>query len=333
MSALIFVIVLAFAFDVTNGFHDSANSVAALISTRAATAAQALLITALGNLTGPLLAGTAVANTVGGVVDVPLAETVPVVGAALTAAILWNLVTWRLGLPSSSSHALIGGLVGATLLRGWNGVHWGGFDGWRPYGVVGVLAGLAISPILGAIVGGAASSIACRALRRTRRRVNSVIRRGEWVTASALAFSHGANDAQKTMGVVALLLVATGHLHQFYVPLWVRIAAATALTIGTMLGGWRIVHTVGHGIYRMHPIDGLVSQGSSAAVILAAAAVGAPVSTTHVVASGVVGVGAQRRLRHVHWAVVREIGAAWVITLPVIALAAAALLPVWKVVL
>ncbi|CAM3634380.1 inorganic phosphate transporter [Smaragdicoccus niigatensis] len=329
--ALILTIVLAMAFDVTNGFHDSANSVAALVSTRAATAGQALVITALGNLAGPLLAGTAVANTVGGVVDVPLGDTVPVVCAALTSAIAWNLITWRFGLPSSSSHALIGGLVGAALLSGWDGVHWGGFAGWRPYGVMGVLAGLAISPILGVVVGGAASALARRCLRRAPRRVNRVVRRGEWVTASALAFSHGANDAQKTMGVVALLLVATGHLDRFEVPLWVRLAAAASLTIGTMLGGWRIVRTVGHGIYRMRPLDGLVSQGSSAAVILTAAAVGAPVSTTHVVASGVVGVGVQRRIGHVHWAVVREIGAAWLVTLPVTAVAGAVLLSIWKV--
>lgn len=151
------------------------------------------------------------------------------------------------------------------------------------------------------------------------------------MTASALAFSHGANDAQKTMGVIALLLVATGHLNRFEVPIWVRLSAATALTIGTMFGGWRIVRTVGHGIYRMRPLDGLVSQTSSAAVILTAAMVGAPVSTTHVVASSVMGVGIQRRIGHVHWQVAREIGAAWLITLPATMVVGALLVPVWKV--
>ena len=328
--ALFVAVALALAFDVTNGFHDSANSVAALVATRAATPIQALAVSGIGNFAGPVLAGTAVAGTVGGVVDLPLDALGSAVGAALTAAITWNLITWRFGLPTSSSHALIGGLVGATAMYSWGGIRWGGFADGRPFGVVGVLVGLAISPILGLLVGAAASALTRRLLRRARREINRAVRRAEWVTASALAFSHGANDAQKTMGVVALLLVASGHLDSFYVPLWVRLAAAAALTVGTMLGGWRIVHTVGRGIYRMRPLDGLVSQGSAAAVILASAAVGAPVSTTHVVASGVIGVGAQQRIGHVHWSVVREIAAAWLITLPITAAAGAVVFPIWQ---
>ena len=172
--------------------------------------------------------------------------------------------------------------------------------------------------------------MAGRLLRRARREFDRVVRRGEWLTASALACSHGANDAQKTMGVVALLLFATGHLSSFSVPIWVRLMAAGSLTIGTAFGGWRIVRTVGSGIYRMTPLDGLVSQGGSAAVILAGAALGAPVSTTHVVASSVVGVGMQQRSHHVSWSVVREIGAAWLITLPISAVAGAAAYPLWS---
>ncbi len=330
-AVLVLAIVMAMAFDVTNGFHDSANSVAALVATRAATPGQALAVASAGHLAGPLLVGTAVADTVGGVVHLVPHETVAAVGAALTAAIVWNLVTWRFGLPSSSSHALIGGLVGAAVAAGGLvGVNWGGFDHGRPVGVAAVLAGLAISPLLGVVVAAAGIALAHRLLRRARNGVNRVVRRGEWVTASALAFSHGANDAQKTMGVVALLLLATGHLSSFYVPIWVRLLAAGCLTLGTALGGWRIVRTVGSGVYRMTPLDGLVSQGSSAAVILAGAAVGAPVSTTHVVASSVVGVGMQQRIHHVHWAVVREIGAAWLITLPISAAGGAVAYYVWS---
>ncbi|MBJ8346993.1 inorganic phosphate transporter [Antrihabitans sp. YC2-6] len=332
-TVLVIVVGLAMAFDITNGFHDSANAVAALVATRAATPAQALALASAGHILGPLLAGTAVADTVGGVVHVAPHETVTAIAAALTAAIAWNMVTWKFGLPSSSSHALVGGLVGAAIVAGGlSGVRWGGFSDGRPTGVFGVLAGLAISPVLGVAVGAGGIYIGRRLLRRARREINGVIRKAEWVTASALAFSHGANDAQKTMGVVTLLLVAEGQLSEFAVPFWVRFAAAACLTVGTALGGWRIVRTVGSGVYRMQPLDGLVSQGGSAAVILVGAAVGAPVSTTHVVASGVVGVGLQQRAHHVHWAVVREIGAAWIVTLPISAAVAVFVYPLWSAV-
>ncbi len=254
MAILLTAIGLAVVFDITNGFHDSANSVAALVATRAATPTQALVIAAAGNFAGPLLMGTAVADTVGGVVTVAPHETLPAVGAALTAAIGWNLATWRFGLPSSSSHALIGGLVGAAVAAGGIvGVRWGGVTHGKPDGVLGVLAGLAISPVLGLLAGAVGIALAGRLLKRARREFNVVVRRGEWLTASALAFSHGSNDAQKTMGVVTLLLLTTGHLSAFSVPIWVRLMAAASLTIGTAFGGWRIVRTVGSGVYRMAP--------------------------------------------------------------------------------
>lgn len=326
---LVAVILVAFAFDLTNGFHDSSNSVAALVATRSATPGQALALASAGHVAGPLLAGTAVADTVGGVVALPADVTVAAVGAALLAAIGWNLLTWRLGLPSSSSHALVGGLVGAAVAAGGpEGVRWTG--GGHVAGVAAVLVALALSPLIGFAACAALSAAAARLLRRARSRITPLVKRAQWVTASALAFSHGANDAQKTMGVVTLLLLSAGHLDSFTVPLWVKLAAAASLTAGTALGGWRIVRTVGRGVYRMQPVDGLSSQAGSAATILAAAAVGAPISTTHVVAAGVVGVGAQRRVRHVHWAVVREIGAAWLFTLPACALAGAALLTLWE---
>ena len=333
IAILVVVVAVALAFDITNGFHDSANAVAALVATRAATPGQALVLASAGHILGPLLAGTAVADTVGGVVVLAPHETITAIAAALTAAIAWNMVTWKFGLPSSSSHALVGGLVGAAIVAGgMGGVRWGGISENGPTGVLGVLAGLAISPVLGVAVGFGGIYVGRRLLRRARREVNGVIRKAEWLTAAALAFSHGANDAQKTMGVVTLLLVAEGHLSTFAVPIWVRLAAAACLTVGTAFGGWRIVRTVGSGVYRMQPLDGLVSQGGSAAVILVGAAVGAPVSTTHVVASGVVGVGLEQRAHHVHWAVVREIGAAWIVTLPVSAALAVAVYPLWSAV-
>ena len=267
-AVLAVAIAITLVFDFTNGFHDSANSVAALVATRAATPGAALLLAAACHVAGPLLAGTTVADTVGGVVRLPAAEVLPAVGAAVTAGIVWNLLTWWRGLPSSSSHALVGGLVGAA---GFSGVRWGGVDGLHVSGVLGVLAGLALSPLLGAGLGAAADLLARRVLRRARRRADVVLRRAEWLTAGALAFSHGANDAQKSMGVITLLLVSTGHLEAFAVPLWVKLAAATALTLGTASGGWRVVKTVGRGIYRMRPVDGLASQGSSATVSLAPA--------------------------------------------------------------
>lgn len=334
LPVLLVVIGLALLFDVTNGFHDAANAIAALVATRAATPMTALVIASVGHVLGPLLAGTAVADTVGGVVTLPSARTLAAVAAAITAAIAWNVLTWWCGLPSSSSHALVGGLVGAAIAAGgWGGVRWGGLSGGLPRGVLGVLLGLGISPLLGGVTAWGVAKLANRGTRRARRGLDRGLRRGEWGTAFLLAYSHGANDAQKTMGVITLLLVSTGHLAGFHVPLWVKAASAASLVLGTAMGGWRIVRTLGRGIYRLRPLDGLVSQSSSAAVIYAAAALGAPVSTTHVVASSVVGVGAARRSHHVHWSIVGEMASAWIVTLPVAALLGAALLPLWEMVL
>ena len=317
MVALVVVVVLAVVFDLTNGFHDSSNSIAAPVATRAMRPGAAVTLAAVFTILGPILAGTAVADTVGGLISVGTAHTLWILFAALLAAVAWNLATWWWGLPSSSSHALVGGLVGAGVMVGGLGaVRWGGLDGWRPVGVAGVLVALAISPALGGLAGWLGEFLAERSLRRARRGVTRSILRGEWVTSSALAFAHGTNDAQKTMGLITLALVATGSISSFVVPLWVKLTCAIALTVGTALGGWRIVRTLGRGIYRIRPLDGLMSQASSALVIGGSAALGAPVSTTHVVASSVVGVGAERRWRHVRWPVVREIGLAWVVTLP-----------------
>jgi PiT family inorganic phosphate transporter len=314
---LVLAVVVALAFDVTNGFHDSSNAISALVVTRAGRPGPAVVMVGVLNLLGPLVVGTAVASTIGGIITVPPDEMVAVVGAGLTAALTWNLLTWWRGLPSSSSHALVGGLVGAGLLEGGtSAVNWGGFDAFHPVGVIGVLTALAVSPVIGFGVAFVGIRLARRGLRRARRDVVRDVRRGEWASAAALAFSHGANDAQKTMGVITALLVAEGRLDSFVVPSWVRLASAVALTLGTLAGGWRIVRTLGRGIYKITSLDGFISQSGSTAIILGGAAVGAPISTTHVVASSVVGVGAGDRSHHVRWSVATEIVEGWLLTLP-----------------
>ena len=331
MWALVTVVAIAVVFDVTNGFHDASNSIATLVTTRVATPATALVLASVCHVLGPFLLGTAVADTVGGIVDRRATDVVPLLAAALSAAVTWNLLTWWRGLPSSSSHALVGGLVGAAIAAaGVDAVNWGGMDGIRPDGVIGVLVMLAASPIIGAFAGFVVITIGRRATRRATRAVVGPIRHGQWVTSSALALSHGANDAQKTMGVITLLLVADGRLDRFAVPTWVKLTSASAIALGTALGGWRIIRTIGRGIFRIRSLDGLASQTASASTIFGSAMIGAPVSTTHVVASSVVGVGAGQSWTRVRWSIVKEMMMAWVLTLPAAAAMGAALFVVWK---
>jgi inorganic phosphate transporter, PiT family len=321
---------LAFAF--TNGFLDAANAIATLVATRAARPASAAALAAVFNLLGPLLIGTAVANTVAGIVNVGHSLAIQVIGSGLLAAVAWNLFNWWRGLPSSSGHALVGGLVGAGLIDGGlHAINWGGLDGLRPVGVLGVLIALLVSPILGAVAG-ALNIIALRRItRRATQRWRVLVRRGQWTMSAVLAFSHGANDGQKSVGMVAAVLVADGQLAHFAPPVWSEIACAAALTLGTALGGWRIIKTVGRGIYRIHSLEGLSSQTASAGVILGASLLGGPVSTTHVVASSVVGIGAgRRRWQHIHWAVVRAMAIAWVTTIPATAALGALIAAVWS---
>jgi PiT family inorganic phosphate transporter len=323
---LVAVVVVGLAFDASNGFHDSSNSIATLVATRAARPLPAIAMATVFTMLGPILVATAVAETIGGIVRLEQSQTLLVLFSALLAGLIWNVLTWYRGLPSSSSHALIGGLVGAGLvLAGPTSINWGGFDGLRPDGVAGALAGLAISPLLGFSVAWVLASLAARSTRRATKRLRGPVLKGEWVTSAGLAFTHGANDAQKTMGVITLALVAGGAIPSFVVPLWVKVACGAALTLGTALGGWRIVHTIGRSIYRLRPLDGMVGSGSSALIIGAASGLGAPVSTTHVVASSVVGVGAARRFQHVGWRIVRDMGLAWVVTMPACAALAATL--------
>ncbi len=325
-------IAFSIAFALTNGFHDAANAIATLVATRGARPGQAIVLSATFNMLGALLVGTAVADTIAGIVQVPAAQAIEVIGSGVLAATLWNLLTWWRGLPSSSAHALVGGLTGAAIAEaGAGAVNWGGLNGYKPVGVFGVLIALAVSPILGLGFGLLLARLDRRALRRATKRVKAPIRGAEWAMSAALSFGHGANDGQKAMGVIAALLLASGHIDSLTVPLWVKFACGGALTLGTAMGGWRIIRTIGRRIFRLAPLDGFASQSASTAVILPATYLGAPVSTTQVVASSVVGVGGgRRRWRHVRWAVVRSIALAWLLTLPAAATLGAIMLLIWR---
>jgi inorganic phosphate transporter, PiT family len=333
-AGLVAAIALAIGFAVTNGLHDAANAIATLVATRAARPGQAIVLATIFNLLGPFLVGAAVADTIGGIVTVSPAESTEVIGCGLAAAVTWNLITWWLGLPSSSGHALVGGLVGAALVEGGlDAVRWGGIESGRPVGVFGTLIALAISPVLGGLAAFAVIRALRWLLRRATRAWQGSVTAGQWAMSSALAFSHGANDAQKAVGVVAALLLGAGKIDSLSAPTWVTLACALGLTLGTALGGWRIIKTVGRRIYRLEPIEGLASQTSSAGVIFGASLLGAPTSTTQVVASSVVGIGGgRRRLRHVNWAIVRNMGLAWVITIPICAGLAGLALTIWRVI-
>jgi inorganic phosphate transporter, PiT family len=323
---------MALAFAVTNGLHDAANAIATLVATRAGRPLPAVLLAAVCNMLGPLILGAAVANTIATIVQVPPAKTIAVIGAGLTGAVVWNVLTWLRGLPASSSHALVGGLVGAALVAaGVGAVNWGGFDGWRPVGVIGVLVALAVSPLLGFYAATLLTRGALAGLRNATTRVLGPIRDGQWGTSAWLAISHGSNDAQKAIGVIAALLLAHGSIHTLAAPTWTKLACGFALTVGTAFGGWNIVRTIGQRITRLRPLDGLTSSTGSATVILLSSFAGMPASTTQVVSSAVVGTGFGRhRAGHIHWDIVRKIVIAWVTTFPAAAAIAALSYPAWR---
>jgi inorganic phosphate transporter, PiT family len=331
-AGLVLVVALAYAFAFTNGFHDASNSIATIIATRSARPGPALVLATGCILIGPFLFGSAVASTIAGIIDVDADETALVVGAALVSALSWNLVTWYRGLPSSSSHALVGGLAGAAIAEaGLDAVNWGGFDGWRPVGMIGVLVALAVSPALGAGAALLVLRLLRRVLRRGTRRFARLVRSVQWATSGILALSQGANDVQKAVGVVSAVLLAEGVMSSSNPPFLATLGAALAMAGGAALGGWRIVRTIGMRIYDLRPLDALASQSGSGAVILAASVAGAPVSSTHVVASSVVGVGVGRRKwGRVRWAVVRGAGIAWLTTIPATAVLAGTLVALWR---
>lgn len=307
---MLFILVAsALLFDFLNGFHDSANIVATVIASRALSPRQTLVLTAIAELAGPLLFGVAVAKAVGdGLID-SHAITLPVVVAAVWAAIAWNLVTWYLGIPSSSSHALVGGLVGAALFSsGWQVI--------RLAGLLKILLALFISPPLGLAVGFVLMRVILFFGRAATPRINIFFKRAQVVTSIGLALSHGTNDAQKTMGLITLGLVVSGSIPSFQVPLWVILASAAAIALGIASGGWRLIRTLGGRIYKIRPVHGFTAQLASAGVILGAALVGGPVSTTQVVSSAIMGAGAAERLSKVRWQVAQEMLWAWGLTIP-----------------
>jgi PiT family inorganic phosphate transporter len=309
---LVIVVVTALAFDLTNGFHDTANVVATAISTRALAPKPAIAAASLLNFAGAFIS-LKVADTVGqGFVEVH-AVTTTVVFAGLVGAIAWNIITWYFGLPSSSSHALIGGLVGSVAAAS-------GFGAVDGDGLVSnLIAPAVVAPIIAFLTGGVAILVTYRIVGRLRPGpTNRGFRLGQLASSGLLALSHGTNDAQKTMGVITLALVAHGDISSshFHVPAWVVIASASAISIGTFSGGWRIIRTVGTRITKMDPAQGFAAQGAGAAVILAASSVGYPLSTTHVISGGIMGAGAGRRLSAVRWGVAGSIFAGWIVTLP-----------------
>ncbi len=309
--ALVVVIVLALGFDFTNGFHDAANAVASAVSTRALSLRGALGLAAVMNLIGAL-AGTGVAVTVAkGIIDTPHSgHGMAVVGAALAGAILWNLTTWYFGLPSSSSHALIGGMVGAALASATT-VHWSGV-------LAKVVIPMIVSPLVGLSLGYLVMVGMMWAFRRAHpHRANRLLRRAQIVSASSLAFGHGLQDAQKSMGIIVLALVVTGHQTTYHVPFWVILACAAALAAGTWSGGLRIMRTLGRRIFHLTPAHGFAAEISASSVLyLTAFVFAAPVSTTHVVTSSIMGVGATQRRKAVRWSVAGDIAIGWVLTFP-----------------
>jgi len=306
---LIVFVIIGLLFDFLNGFHDSANVVATAIASRAMAAKWALFIAALSNLIGPFLFGVAVATTIGNEVVQHYAVTIPVAMAALLSAIAWNIVTWWFGIPSSSSHALIGGFVGAALI-GY------GLNVIRMEGMIKILVGLFISPIIGLVVGWIIMKLTLIVGRHSTPSVNIFFRRSQWLTAITLGLSHGTNDAQKTMGVLAMGLVAFGAIPTFYVPAWVIAACAISIALGTALGGWRLIKTMGGKFYRIRPVHAFSSQFASTTVILGAALLGAPVSTTQVISSTILGAGSAERIQKVRWGIAGQIVLAWIFTIP-----------------
>jgi inorganic phosphate transporter, PiT family len=319
VTLLIVVIAIGLAFDFTNGFHDTANYVATWVGTRAMSPRAAVFISAVANLAGAFVT-TAVAKTVGkGLIDTNLVSN-QVLLAALLGAIAWNLLTWWLGLPSSSTHALVGGLCGAALVKaGSKGVQWHGL--WEK-----VIIPAAVSPVIGFAGAFVLVVLIYRIFfRASPGMANRGFRYGQLVSGTWVAFTHGANDAQKTMGVIALALYTHGSISTFYIPTWVKVVAALTIGAGTYVGGWRIIRTLGQRIYKMAPEHGFAAQIAAGSTLYLGTHYGFPISTTHVVTGSVMGAGATRRLSAVRWGVAGNIVFAWLLTLPAAGLVAAGL--------
>ena len=312
---LFLVIAAALIFDFINGFHDTANAIATCISTRALTIRTAIIMAAVLNFAGAMIS-TKVATTIGkGIVD-PVNITQMVVFAGITGAIIWDLITWYYGLPSSSSHAIIGGIIGAVITHaGVSALHWAGLKK--------IILALVLSPIVGTLAGFVFMIAMMWAFRnKAPHNLNNRFRKLQVLSAAFMAFSHGSADAQKSMGVITLALLSYGYLQTFHVPVWVMVSCAVAMALGTAIGGWRIIRTVGRDFVKLQPVHGFVVETASAGVILGAAAMGMPTSTTHVITSSILGVGLTKRLSAVNWQLAYRILWAWVLTIPASAIVA-----------
>ena len=313
---LVIVIGIALLFDFLNGMRDASNIVATMIASRAFRPQTALAITAAAELLGPFLFGVVVAKTIGSDVVESGVLTLQAIAACLIGAILWNLVTWFFGIPGSSSHALIGGLIGAVFMEA-------GLQAIKAPGLYKVLIALFTSPLIGFLTGFVITRLIYFLAQNATPRINELFSRAQFFTAIALGLSHGANDSQKTMGMITLSLVISGVLPAFQVPLWVIVVCAAAISIGAAFGGWRLIRTLGGKFYKIRPIHSFSTQLTSAFVIIGASLFGLPVSTSQVVSSAIIGVGASERLSKVRWSVAGDILTSWVITIPASALLAA----------
>jgi PiT family inorganic phosphate transporter len=319
LSIVVFIVFVALVFDFINGFHDAANSIATVVSTRVLTPLQAVVWAAFFNFVAAFGFGVSVARTVGkGVVDANIVDQW-VILAGLVGAIAWDLITWWAGLPTSSSHALIGGFAGAAVAKA-------GFGSLVAAGLIKIGVFMVLAPLIGLVVGFAMMLITMYLFKdSTPGRVDQVFRRGQLVSAAAYSLGHGTNDAQKTMGIIAVLLFSTGHLGpEFYVPFWVILAAHAAIGLGTMAGGWRIVKTMGMRITKLRPIGGFSAETAGALTLIGTAIGGIPVSTTHTISGAIMGVGSMQRFSAVRWGVAGRIVWAWIFTIPAAALVAAA---------
>jgi inorganic phosphate transporter, PiT family len=323
------VIVTALIFALSNGLNDASSVVATFITCGAATPEQAIGVASIFGLIGAIFGGSAVADTISKVIDLPVRSSLlTILLAAILGALIWNLVTWRLGLPSSSTHALIGGIIGAVWVSsGYKYIHWG----WNELiggqhqltGIAKVVAALIISPMLGFIIAFILQKAAGLLLRNAKFTLNNGLKKIQWGIAAALAYSHGANDTQKIIGIITLALAAGEGAAMNTAPLWVRLSGGLVMFIGTMLGGWAIMKTIGRGIFTVRVIHSVNSQLASAGSLIIATLIGAPVSTTHVVVGSVMGVGAADEYKMVHWSIAKEIILAWFITIPMSAVVSA----------
>ncbi|MDR3565447.1 MAG: inorganic phosphate transporter [Negativicutes bacterium] len=314
---IIVVVVLSLAFDYINGFHDTANAIATSVSTRALTPRAAVWLAAGLNFAGAMYS-TGVAKTIGGeIVKSAQMVTEATIIAAMIGAIAWNLVTWWFGIPSSSSHALVGGVIGAMLVSK-------GSSGLNPEGILKILASLVLSPLIAMVLGVVImTALFWIVSKMAPALINNKFRRLQILSAAMMSFSHGSNDAQKAMGIITLSLVSAGYLPSLEVPTWVKMAAAISMGLGTAAGGWRIIRTMGGKIFKLEPVSGFAADLNSSLVIFGATLMHLPVSTTHVVSGSIMGVGTAKRLSAVRWGVAQQMATAWVLTIPCTALVSA----------